>query len=381
MIFNGNAPCLAEMAQVYIAIDFFLETTYIHSAPREFLIKRAADHGIYPEEATSAVFKAEFNIDVPSGTRFSVDELNFVVTEKLEAEEEKEGAVTYKVECETKGKLANSYSGNMIAIDYVEGLSRAELIKCIIPGEDEEETEKFRKRVLEALKSIAFGGNQADYKQRVLDEVDGVEAVKVYPVWNEDISPTSLIPSDTVAEWYESIADTLDEDVKKWLTAVYTAAKLKKLTVGGAVKLVILASEYKVPTPELIDIAQQTIDPTEAAGEGKGIAPIGHIVTVCGAEEKEITVSAEFELKNCSFDDIKSDVITVINDYFAELRKEWAETEHLVVRISHIESRIVTKLSAYVEDIKNTLIEGEAVNYILDKDCIPVLKDVINEGG
>lgn len=381
MIFNGNAPCLAEMAQVYIAIDFLLNSFYIHSAPREYLIKRAADHQIYPEAATAAVFKAEFNIDVPIGARFSVDDLNFFVKEKLETEEEKEGVVTYAVECETKGRLANSYAGRMIAIEYVDGLSSAELIECIIPGEDEEETEKFRKRVLEELNSIAFGGNRADYKKWVHLHCDGVKAVKVYPVWNEDINPTSLIPSETVTVWYEGVIGTIaDETVKKWLTAVYTAALLKKLTVGGTVKLVIMG-EDNTTTPELIKSVQETIDPVEAAGEGKGIAPIGHVVSVHGVEEDEITITTNITCKNCKFDDIKADVVKIINVYFNELKAQWEDSENLVIRIAHIESRILSELSAYVEDITGTLIQGKAENYKLETDYVPVLSDIINQGG
>lgn len=381
MIFNGNAPCLAEMAQVYIAIDFLLNSFYIHSAPREYLIKRAADHQIYPEAATAAVFKAEFNIDVPIGARFSVDDLNFFVKEKLETEEEKEGVVTYAVECETKGRLANSYAGRMIAIEYVDGLSSAELIECIIPGEDEEETEKFRKRVLEELKSIAFGGNRADYKKWVHLHCDGVKAVKVYPVWNEDINPTSLIPSETVTVWYEGVIGTIaDETVKKWLTAVYTAALLKKLTVGGTVKLVVMG-EDDTTTPELIKSVQETIDPVEAAGEGEGIAPIGHVVSVHGVEEDEITITTNITCKNCKFDDIKADVVKIINAYFNELKAQWEDSENLVIRIAHIESRILSELSAYVEDITGTLIQGKAENYKLETDYVPVLSDVINQGG
>lgn len=381
MIFNGNAPCLAEMAQVYIAIDFLLNSFYIHSAPREYLIKRAADHQIYPEAATAAVFKAEFNIDVPIGARFSVDDLNFFVKEKLETEEEKEGVVTYAVECETKGRLANSYADRMIAIEYVDGLSSAELIECIIPGEDEEETEKFRKRVLEELKSIAFGGNRADYKKWVHLHCDGVKAVKVYPVWNEDINPTSLIPSETVTVWYEGVIGTIaDETVKKWLTAVYTAALLKKLTVGGTVKLVVMG-EDDTTTPELIKSVQETIDPVEAAGEGKGIAPIGHVVSVHGVEEDKITITTNITCKNCKFDDIKADVVKIINAYFNELKAQWEDSENIVIRIAHIESRILSELSAYVEDITGTLIQGKAENYKLETDYVPVLSDVINQGG
>ena len=39
-------------------------------------------------------------------------------------------------------------------------------MELLIPGEDEEETEAFRQRVLDSFQTQAFGGNQADYRPR-----------------------------------------------------------------------------------------------------------------------------------------------------------------------------------------------------------------------
>ena len=73
MVMNGVAPSMAELAQLYIAADFVLQATYIITAPREYLIKRAHDRNMDPYPASSAVYRAEFNIEVPEGTRFSCD--------------------------------------------------------------------------------------------------------------------------------------------------------------------------------------------------------------------------------------------------------------------------------------------------------------------
>ena len=71
MVMNGVAPSMAELAQLYIAADFVLQATYIITAPREYLIKRAHDRNMDPYPASPAVYRAEFNIEVPEGTRFS----------------------------------------------------------------------------------------------------------------------------------------------------------------------------------------------------------------------------------------------------------------------------------------------------------------------
>ena len=50
MVMNGVAPSMAELAQLYIAADFVLQATYIITAPREYLIKRAHDRNMDPYE-------------------------------------------------------------------------------------------------------------------------------------------------------------------------------------------------------------------------------------------------------------------------------------------------------------------------------------------
>lgn len=383
MIYNGNAPCLAELAQLYIAMDFVFAATYIRTAPREYLIKRASDRSIFPKEATNAVFRGEFNIEVPEGTRFSVEDLNFVVIQKLDENSIPETATpqsySYRVQCETPGSISNDYSGRMISIDYVAGLSRAELCELIVPGEDDEDTEIFRQRVLEAMRSIAFGGNQADYKQKVLDNFDGIKAVKVHPVWNEDIKPSTLIPSESVVAWYESFVETVtNTEAKQWLTAVYNAALLKKLTVGGSVKLTLLSTENETPSDILLNDVQQTIDPTTNAGEGKGYAPIGHVVNVVGVNQQAINLKLALTLKgDCKSEDAKEAIREVVADYFDELIEQWADLKFLTVRKAHIESRILTKCSDYVVDISETFINGGTDNIVLDTDSIPMVGEVI----
>ena len=104
-----------------------------------------------------------------------------------------ETGLSHQVTCETPGTVANSYSGALVPVEYVQGLTHAELVELLIPGDDEEETETFRQRVLDSFQSQAFGGNQADYREQVL-AMPGVGDVKVHAVWNEGLAPSSLIP-------------------------------------------------------------------------------------------------------------------------------------------------------------------------------------------
>lgn len=376
MVMNGVAPSMAEIAQLYIGLDFVFTATYLATAPREYLIKRAADRNMAPYPASAAVFRAEFNIEVPEGTRFSCEDLNFVVTGPAIEEDPPGEWVAQRVTCETAGAAANSYSGTLIPIEYVNGLTHAELVSVLIPGDDDEETEVFRKRVLDSFHSLAFGGNQADYVEKVT-AMDGVKAVKVHPVWNSDIEPASLIPDETVQAWYTSTVATLTGSAAQWLTAVYTAALNKKLTVGGTVKLVLMASNNAAPTETLIVTVQTAVDPTQNAGEGLGLAPIGHVVNVTGVTPESVNITLNLTYATgWNWDAVKSYVESVIDEYFEELAGTWASSDYLTVRISQIESRILSGCAAMITDIGGTKINGKEENLVLDADSIPVRGDV-----
>ena len=376
MAFNGVAPSMAELAQLYIAADFIFKATYLLTAPREYLIKRASDRNMAPYPASAAVYRAEFNMEVPEGTRFSCEDVNFVVTGRMDEEYDTETGLSHRVACETVGAAANHYSGQLIPIEYMSGLTRAELVELLIPGDDEEETEKFRKRVLDSFQSQAFGGNQADYRRKVL-AIPGVGDVKIHPVWNKNLRPAALIPGDEAAAWFETAAPTLEPAVADWLPAVYTAASQKLLTVGGTVRLVIMASNNTAPTETLLEEVQTQIDPTQNAGEGLGWAPIGHVVRVDGVTPEPVNLELHLSYAaGWSWEAVRSYVEAVIDTYFAELAQAWAGSDFLVVRISQIESRILSGCAAMITDIGGTKINGEESNLALDPDSIPVRGDI-----
>lgn len=372
IIYNGVAPTTAELAQLYIGMDFVFKATYLLTAPREYLILRAKDRGMEPKSASAAVFRAVFNIEVPIGSRFSCEDINFVVSERM-AEEDTEELLSYKVFSETVGSAVNDYTGSLIPIEYIDGLTTASLVELLIPGDDEEDTEMFRQRVLDSIQTQPFGGNQADYKQKVLS-IEGVSAVKVYPVWNSDVAPSQFVPSESVQNWFEGgMNGVSDSAVIDWITAIYNAALNKKLSVGGTVKLVIMGANNSSPSDELIDIVQTTIDPTQNTGEGLGLAPIGHIVKVEGVKPTLIYVNAIIEYtEGWSIDNARSYIEAAIDEYFSELAQEWEDVDKIVVRLSHLESKILQKCSVMITDITGTAFNGVCSNVYLDADCIPV---------
>lgn len=375
MVFNGVAPSMAELAQLYIEADFILRASRISTAPRAHLIEIAECRNLSPYPATAAVFRGEFDAEIGIGARFSCDDFNFEVTARL-PERDAEGLLSYQLRCETAGIAANSCAGTLLPIEYVAGLTHAELVELLIPGDDEEDTEVFRQRVLDSFQSKAFGGNQADYTEKVL-AMPGVGGVKVHPVWNENIDPASLIPGKEVTAWYEASVGTLEAPVAAWLTAVYTAAGNKLLTVGGTVRLVILASDNTAPSELLLQTIQTAVDPTQNAGEGLGLAPIGHVVQVEGVTQEPVDIELHLTYAaGWSWEAARSYVEAVIDSYFAELAQTWAGTDFLTVRISQLESRILSECAAMVTDIGGTKINGVENNLALGPDSIPVRGEV-----
>ena len=136
--------------------------------------------------------------------------------------------------------------------------------------------------------------------------------------------------------------------------------------------MVVLAANNAAPSATLLEEVQTAIDPTQNAGEGLGLAPIGHVVHVVGVtpEAVDITLNLTYA-EGWNWEAARSYVERVIDSYFEELAKSWAASDHLTVRISQIESRILAECSTMVEDISGTRLNGEETNLVLDPDSIP----------
>lgn len=194
-------------------------------------------------------------------------------------------------------------------------------------------------------------------------------------VWNGGIRPADMIPSKEVEDWYESVSATLPDQAGKWLQAVYTAAREKKLTTGGSVLLTILNSEFDTASEELIETVQKTIDPEEYAGEGYGLAPIGHVVLVRSAESVQINVRTKITFEQgYGWEKLKSQIESVTAAYLSELRREWADAAALVIRISQIETRILGIRG--IIDVEDTTLNGHEGNCILGSYEVPVFGGV-----
>lgn len=327
IIYDALAPVAAELVQAYIELEGYLDLVFVDTSHEDYLTRLCSQFGVDRQAATFAVRKAAFKdgqnnaFDVPIGSRYTIDTLSYVVTEKLTKGE-------YKAKCEASGTIGNTSFGKLIPIDYIEGLTTAILGDVLIPGEEEETDDQLKERYFEYVREPAFGGNIADYKRKV-KALDGVGSVKVFPVWNGE----------------------------------------------GTVKLVLLDSEYNIPTSELINEVYEAVSP-ENDDNGLGIAPIGHTVTVTGASATNINVGINVTLASGSSQEAVTDSIKkTIEEYIRTIRESWEKNETLTVRIAHIDSRT---LNVYgVLDIGETTINGTQANVIVSVENVPVLGEVV----
>lgn len=370
LIYDTHSATAIELQNLYIELEYLIINSYGDTAARDFLILLCRERGIAPELATNAVLKGEFTPTTINltGQKFNIGDLNYVVTEQIVPGQ-------YQVKSETAGTIGNQYLGDMIPMEYIDGLKTATLTEILIPGEDEEDTEVLRKRYFDSFNEQTFGGNHADYLAKV-KSIDGVGNVKITRVWNGDIRPADMIPSANVTAWYNSVIGGLEADVATWLSAVYMASFEKKLTVGGTVLLTIVNSlDYGAATNVLLDSVQTIIDPVQNAGEGYGLAPIGHVVNVKSAEAVNLYITATITFdEGYSWSNTKTAIQEAVDAYLLELRRSWADSNYTVVRISQIETRILTVKG--IIDIANTKINGSTNNLTLTKYQIPVMGGV-----
>lgn len=374
IVYDALAPAAVEDANIYAALSMIQEEVYADTASYYYLAKRAAERGIYPKEATCAVCKMVVDpADTPIsiGDRFNRGTLNYSVIAAMDSG-------VYQISCETAGVVGNQQRGSLLLVESSNDLNdmkSVELTEVLIPGEDEEDVEAFRERYFASMVNETFGGNKADYQEKI-NQIDGVGASKTVRMWERGYNPSKFLPSNEVAEWFtQQSVETVGADVYEWLSIVYACAKEKLFTVGGTVRSYIISSEFQAPSATLVQNVQNLVDPDESAGEGDGIAPIGHVVKVMGVRSKAIDISFTALYKaGTGFQALETLINKAIDNYFEELAETWSKEDNLVVRKSQIEARLI--LLDGILDISDTKLNGVGENLTLDEDVVPVRGDV-----
>lgn len=313
VIYDALAPAARELADMYEAIEEKLRNTFAGTADREWLIKCCAEIGITPNPATYAVRKGTFTpttLEIPIGERFNLEDLNFIVTEKVE-----DGV--YLLQCEEKGVAGNYGTGNLVPIQYIQGLQSAYLTgEIVIYGEEEEETEVLRQRYFDTLPTMTLDGNVGQYSKWTR-EYAGIGNFKIFPLWNGK----------------------------------------------NTVKVSILSSENTIANEQLIADYQNYLDP-DSEGLGMGKAPIGAVVTVATATEKPINVEATVILR-AGYDQIIG-LEDQLKDYFKSLN-------YVRTSVSYVAVSAVIQNNESIDMVIDVTINGGKVNIELGDEEIAKL--------
>ena len=273
---SALSPAAYIAAGLYIDLNQVQLQAAIQTASGEYLDNWAVLGGISRYQASAAVRLGVFNTSVPIGSRFSTingaDSIDFTVTAAVSGNQ-------YQLTADTPGSIGNDYTGPILPITAIPGLTSAQITDILVPGDDTETDTELRARLILALTDRPFGGNIASYRTEIM-EMDGVGAVQIYPVWDG----------------------------------------------GGTVKCSILGADYLPASSTLVEQVQNAIDPPPNQGLGLGLAPIGAKVTITAPSEAEISVSATLTMQSgYNVGQVQSAVESALEAYLLTVRQSWAD--------------------------------------------------------
>lgn len=321
IIYDALAPSAGELAQMYLDLDYSVNLRFAETATGEYLDRSIAWSGITRKQATKAQLLGVFSgkdavpVEVPLGSRFSLDPLNYKVLKRIEAGR-------YVLECESSGKEGNRRFGALLPLEYLEGLVKAELIELFVPGEDTESDESLFTRYREKISRPLTSANRHQYEFWARENT-GVGKAKAFPLWNGP----------------------------------------------GTVKVVLLDNEMRAPAAPVIEEVQKYIDPTRD-GMGEGAAPVGAVVTVMGALEVPIDVVVKVTLLNgAGIDGVKEAIEQGVSRYLKEL----AMADPLV-RYNRI-ANVILDVPAVI-DYEILTLNGGTESILIDSESVAVLGTV-----
>lgn len=313
VIYDALAPAAAELAQMYIALDTYLNLAFASTSTGEYLERRTSEMGVVRHPAIKAHRVGNFYnsnnelIDVPLGSRFSAEDLNYVAIERMSTGQ-------YVLECEEAGVAGNRPQGRLLPIDHIPGLARAEIGEVLLPGEDEESDASLLQRYHHRVRQPTTSGNVHHYKQWALD-VPGVGDAHVFPLWDGP----------------------------------------------GTVKVVIVDTKKQPASPGLISEVETYIEE---------MRPIGADVTVVSGVGKSINISATVVLAS-------GYTIQKVQEEFVKQAEVYLkETVFKTTYVSYAKVGTILLGTSGVIDYSNLKLNEDAINVPLEADEIPTLGTV-----
>lgn len=341
LVYDAIAPCAMVQAERSMDMINYLKQSHIETATGEFLDYFANDKGTAREQATAAKVTASVldenkNIvtSVAVGDVYAsvgADSLMYTVIQK-------NGDGTYLLQANDKGKNGNMYTGQILPVTPNDSVNIATITDISVPARDEESDEDLRQRLTSPNGYISYAGNVADYVDMITRKAPDVGAVQVYPAWHG----------------------------------------------GGSVKLVIVGNDFKPASAALINETKEIIDPDGLTGQGYGLAPIGHQVTVTAPALLDVTVTVKVVSDNkVNKDALNEDIKRNIEMYFSVLKKSWAKSNnnHYSLTIYRSQIMAIVLQTNHVVNAELPQLNGNAADINLtfnsEKSELPNLKEVV----
>jgi uncharacterized phage protein gp47/JayE len=319
--FDLLSPAALELAQAYLTLDQVLTFGFAtEDTPRTYLELRCAELGVTPKVAVKAVGSLAFTgtdgIVVPVGTRVSTDENEPIYFVTTQAGTIASGTVTVTATAETAGANGNVAPGKItLVLGNVSGVTSVTNSASFDGGADVESDASLLARYFEKVQQPATSGNAYHYEQWA-KSVAGVGDAKVYPLWNGN----------------------------------------------GTVKVALLDEQKTTPPQTTVDAVVTYIE---------SVRPIGATITVVGATETAINVSATLTLASGkTVTDATTEFTTLLTDYLKTLA-----FVDPIVRYSKIASLLLDTES--VLDYSNLTVNGGTANVTIADGAVATAGSVV----
>lgn len=351
MIQTALGPVAWYLEGLYMTLSQIQQNSNPSTAVGEALELLTAARNVNRTQARAAVRRGTFNVEIPAGSQFKTingaDSLVFTSGSLISSSA---GSYVYQLTCNTPGSAGNSYTGALLPVTAIAGLTSATIGTVITAGTDEETDDSLRSRYFLSFDTPAFGGNISAYRQTIL-AMDGVGAVQVYPAWNG----------------------------------------------GGTVLCSILGDNLKPALPATVQEVQNYICPPEDDGSapspnGYGMAPIGAAVTITTGTELTLDITCDIEFAESVQNGVETyqqEIEQKIQEYIDQVNSDWGNplisqsvSYPLTVYISRITYAIL-QISAIV-NVANVKINGSAADIHLTETAqlqqVAVLGEVVING-
>ena len=309
-VFASNA---IEFMKTYVELGELYKVAFGDTAYGEFLTRKASDSGVVRKEATKAIgfVTVKGNGELPKGSQFATQ--TGVLFETLE-DVRIEQTATVRVQAVLAGiggnVIAQAISVIPMSIPGMLSVSNAEPMQ---DGFEAETDEELRTRYLNHVRTPGTSGNINHYYEWAMS-VAGVGGAKVIPTWNG----------------------------------------------AGTVKVIVVDTEYKAASTEIVTKVQTYIDK---------VRPMGAVVTVKTVEPTTINISIHPE-GTFNLEVFKE----LVKAYFIDLEQQIIKGGQMVkLSLPKIGS---LALDAGAIDYTGLLVNGRAESVTLGVDQLAVLGEV-----